>query len=140
AARCLPAQTKAKAGPAWRNTCLRFLLSRRSSWKADAFIPASVVMSEGAGGTVGAGVTVTVLLPRALLALFPDAEREVRVSACCVDDVINALEARWAGMRDRLCDSSPRVRRHINIVVEGRRAGLDTPLQDGAKVYVLTAI
>ncbi|MEA2742004.1 MAG: sulfur-carrier protein, partial [Acetobacteraceae bacterium] len=31
--------------------------------------------------------------------------------------MIEALNARWPGMQDRLCDSTPRVRRHINIFV-----------------------
>lgn len=83
---------------------------------------------------------VSVLLPRALLALFPDAEREVTISARTVDDVIAGLDERWPGMRDRLCDSTPRVRRHINIFVEGQRASLDTPVRGGSKVYILTAI
>lgn len=84
--------------------------------------------------------SVSVVLPRALLALFPDAEREVRLEARTVGDVVAALDARWPGMRDRLCDSTPQVRRHINIFVDGRRAGLDTPLCDGIRIYVLTAI
>lgn len=83
---------------------------------------------------------VSVLLPRALLALFPDAVREVEITARTVGEVIAALDARWPGMRDRLCDSTPRVRRHINIFVAGQRAKLDTPLRDGDRVYVLTAI
>lgn len=57
-----------------------------------------------------------------------------------VVDVIAELDRRWPGMRDRLCDTTPRVRRHINIFVDGERATLDTPLRDGVKVYVLTAI
>lgn len=57
-----------------------------------------------------------------------------------VADVIAELDRRWPGMRDRLCDTTPRVRRHINIFVDGERATLDTPLRDGVKVYVLTAI
>ena len=85
-------------------------------------------------------VTVPVVLPRALLALFPEAPREVAVRARTVGEAIAALDARWPGMRDRLCDSRPAVRRHITISVEGRRAALDTPLRDGIKVYVLTAI
>ncbi|WP_295558587.1 MoaD/ThiS family protein [uncultured Hyphomicrobium sp.] len=84
--------------------------------------------------------TVSVLLPRALLDLFPEAVREVEVPARTVADVIGALEARWPGMRDRLCDSTPRVRRHINIFVDGERASLDTRLRNGVRVYVLTAI
>lgn len=84
--------------------------------------------------------TVSVVLPRALLALFPEASREVDLVARTVGEMIAALDARWPGMRDRLCDSTPRVRRHINIVVDGRRAGLETPLRAGTRVYVLTAI
>jgi molybdopterin synthase sulfur carrier subunit len=86
------------------------------------------------------GAPVSVVLPRALLALFPEAEREVVVAARTVSDVMVALDARWPGMRDRLCDSSPRIRRHINVLVDGRRATLETPLYTGARVYVLTAI
>jgi molybdopterin synthase sulfur carrier subunit len=84
--------------------------------------------------------TVSVLLPPVLLALFPEAVREVEIRARTVGEMIAALDRRWPGMRDRLCDSTPRVRRHINIFVEGRRAALETPLRDGAKIYVLTAI
>jgi molybdopterin converting factor small subunit len=84
--------------------------------------------------------TVSVVLPRALLDIFPGAPREVSVAAGTVADVIAALEARWPGMRDRLCDSTPRIRRHINVFVDGERARLDTPLRDGIKIYVLTAI
>jgi hypothetical protein len=43
-------------------------------------------------------------------------------------------------MRDRLCDSRPAIRRHINIFVEGRRATLETRLSPDAEVTVLTAI
>ena len=43
-------------------------------------------------------------------------------------------------MRDRLCDSMPGIRRHINIFVEGERATLETRLTPGAEVFVLTAI
>lgn len=97
-------------------------------------------MSESVRADTGSDVTVSVLLPRALLALFPNAERELRLEARTVHEVIAALDARWPGMRDRLCNSTPRIRRHINVVVDGRRAALDTPLRDGARIYVLTAI
>jgi hypothetical protein len=43
-------------------------------------------------------------------------------------------------MRDRLCDATPALRRHINIFVEGRRARLDTRLPPGEEVVILTAI
>jgi molybdopterin converting factor small subunit len=53
---------------------------------------------------------------------------------------MEALEARWPGVRDRLCDSTPRIRKHINVFVDGKRARLDTALRDGIKIYILTAI
>jgi len=81
-----------------------------------------------------------VRLPALLKALFPDSERVVKIEAETVEDVMNGLEARWPGMRDRLCDSTPAIRRHINVFVEGERARLDTRLETGADVFILTAI
>jgi molybdopterin converting factor small subunit len=83
---------------------------------------------------------VAVTLPRALLNLFPGAERRVEVPASTVREMIDALEARWPGMRDRLCDSRPAIRRHINVFVDGERATLRTPLAPGAEVFVITTI
>ena len=84
--------------------------------------------------------SVCLVLPRALLSLFPDASREVELSAATVGEAIAALDRRWPGMRDRLCDATPRIRRHINVVVDGQRARIDTTLKDGDRVHVLTAI
>jgi sulfur-carrier protein len=81
-----------------------------------------------------------VVLPTALMRLFPGCERESAVMAGTVGAMIDALDVRWPGMRDRLCDSRPQVRRHINIFVEGERATLETPLVAGAEVYIMTAI
>jgi molybdopterin converting factor small subunit len=84
--------------------------------------------------------TVTVALPRALLLLFPEGQSRIELSASTVAELIAALDARWPGMGDRLCDSTPRIRKHLNIFVEGRRAALDTQLRQGSQVYVLTAM
>ncbi len=84
--------------------------------------------------------TVTVNLPTALVALFPGSAGRVDVSASTVNGVLDALDARWPGMRDRLCDSTPAIRRHINVFVDGERAALDTPLAPGAEVFILTAM
>ncbi len=83
---------------------------------------------------------VVVLLPAALLRLFPEAERETTVRAATVNEMVDALDRRWPGMRDRLCDTTPGVRRHINIFVDGERAGLGTPLAAGTEVFIMTAI
>jgi len=83
---------------------------------------------------------VAVTLPRALLNLFPGAPRRVEVPASTVGEMFEALNARWPGMRDRLCDSRPAIRRHINVFVEGERATLQSPLAPGTEVFVITAI
>jgi molybdopterin converting factor small subunit len=83
---------------------------------------------------------VAVTLPANLVRLFPGAVRQVEVPAATVREMIETLDARWPGMRDRLCDSRPAIRHHINVFVEGRRATLETPLAPGAEVTVLTAI
>jgi molybdopterin converting factor small subunit len=83
---------------------------------------------------------VLVRLPAVLANLFPDAERVVELSASTVGEMIDALDSRWPGMRDRICDSTPAIRRHINVFVGGRRATLDTRLPPGADVFILTAM
>ena len=87
-----------------------------------------------------ASAPVLVRLPVLFATLFPDAERRVEISAGTVGEVIDALDARWPGMRDRLCDSTPAVRHHINVFVDGRRATLDTRLAPGTDVFIITAI
>lgn len=84
--------------------------------------------------------SVDVTLAPALVRLFPDAEPRLAVCAGSVRDVIDALNVRWPGMRDRICDETPAVRRHINVYVDGRKASLETPVKDGAKVLIMTAV
>ena len=81
-----------------------------------------------------------VRLPALLVALFPGAERVLALEADSVREMIDALDARWPGMRDRLCDSRPAIRRHINVFVDGKRSPLDAPLRPGADVFILTAV
>ena len=83
---------------------------------------------------------VTGTLPPPLLRLFPGAGRRLELTAASVAELVDALEARWPGMRDRLCDPSPRLRRQINVFVDGRKVDLATPLADGAEVVILLAI
>jgi sulfur-carrier protein len=83
---------------------------------------------------------VTVRLPGVLVDLFPGSRRSVELRASTVDDIMNGLDRLWPGMRDRLCDSTPAIRKHINIFIDGERARLDTPIEPGTEVFVLTAI
>jgi molybdopterin converting factor small subunit len=84
---------------------------------------------------------VLVELPSALARLFPGAPRRVELPAVAtVAEAMEALDARWPGMRDRLCDSRPAIRRHLNVFVDGERAGLTTRLEPGAEMIVMTAM
>ncbi|MCS0504679.1 MoaD/ThiS family protein [Ancylobacter mangrovi] len=83
---------------------------------------------------------VLVRLPPHLVVLFPGAGRLVSVPARDVAEMVDRLDALWPGMRERLCDETPAIRRHINVFVGGRRASLSTPLAAGADVFVITAI
>lgn len=86
-----------------------------------------------------AGV-VSVTLAGALTYLFPGAPRRLSVRAASVRAMVDALDADWPGMGDRIVDSTPAIRRHMNVFVDGERAVLETPLRPGAEVFVLTAI
>jgi molybdopterin synthase sulfur carrier subunit len=79
-------------------------------------------------------------LPTALTALFADLPRNVQVDAPTVNEAIDELDGRWPGLRDRLCEPGPALRRHIHVYVDRERAALDTPIEDRSHVNVIAAI
>src|SRR4051794_15739289 len=83
---------------------------------------------------------VIVALPAVLLNLFPGAVQRLEMRASTVGEVVDELDARWPGMRDRLCDSTPGIRRHVNVFVGGERANLQTRLAPDSEVIIMTAI
>ncbi|MEO3387697.1 MoaD/ThiS family protein [Mesorhizobium sp. CAU 1741] len=83
---------------------------------------------------------IVVKLSPLLVDLFPGSSRRVEVEAATVSEAVDELDRRWPGMRDRICDSRPAVRKHMNVFVEGERARLDTRLQPGTEIFILTAI
>ncbi len=98
-------------------------------------------IDEAAGAAKrGTGGTVTVKLSGALCDLFPGSRRVVTMSAATVAEMIDELDRLWPGMGDRIRDTRPAIRKHMNVFVDGERSKLDTPLAPGAEVFVLTAI
>jgi sulfur-carrier protein len=79
-------------------------------------------------------------LPATLPPLFRDLPRQVEVEASTVEGAIAELDARWPGLRDRLCISGPALRPHINVYVDQERAGLDTALGATSRMDVIAAI
>jgi molybdopterin converting factor small subunit len=82
----------------------------------------------------------TVHLPSSLRALFPDAPKRVELEAGSVAEVIDALDGRWPGMRDRLCNPGPELRQYINVFVDGEPADLLAPVEVRSNVYILPAV
>jgi sulfur-carrier protein len=83
---------------------------------------------------------VAITLTPALTRLFPGCPRQLELEAVSVRGLLDALDRRWPGMRDRLSDSTPRIRPHVNIFVDGERSVLETRLRPDASVLIITAI
>lgn len=83
---------------------------------------------------------VAVRLAPLLLRLSADAQPRLDIEEDSVSTLVDALDARWPGMGDCIRDSSPAVRRHVSILVDGHRATLETKLPPGTDVFILTAI
>lgn len=82
----------------------------------------------------------TVMLPGALVQLFPGSEKRVEVAGATVSQVLDGLNARWPGMRDRVCDSSPAIRRHIMVFVDSERASLETEVGADSRVEIIPSM
>jgi molybdopterin converting factor small subunit len=79
-------------------------------------------------------------LPSTLPPLFPNLPRRLDVDAATVGDVIERLDERWPGFRDRLCEPGPVLRPHIHVYVDRERAGLETAVEARSRVDVIAAI
>lgn len=79
-------------------------------------------------------------LPMTLTPLFTGLPRQIDIDAPTVDGVISELDAQWPGLRDRLCEPGPAIRRHIHVYVDRTRAGLDTPIDERSRIDVISAI
>lgn len=86
-------------------------------------------------------MVASVHLPRSLVTLFPDPPpRRLELDAISLAELIDRLEERWPGVRDRLCQQGPAFREHINVFVDGERVGIDAPLTPSSVVHVIPAV
>lgn len=81
-----------------------------------------------------------IVLPASLLQLFPGATRRVQVDAGTVCGVIDGLNERWPGMRNRLCTDGPAIRQHIRIFVDAEVSTLDTAVAATSEVQIIPAL
>ena len=83
---------------------------------------------------------ITVILPGPLLRLFPDAMAHIKVQATDVANMLDQLDKMYPGIKNCLVDTTPSIRKHINIFVGGLRADLQTEIPNNSEVHVFTAM
>lgn len=81
-----------------------------------------------------------VRLPPTLPPLFAGLPRRLELDAPTIGALMDELDTRWPGLRDRLCEPGPALRRHIHVFVNGRPADLASAIPAGSRVDVITAI
>lgn len=87
------------------------------------------------------GVRVRIPTP---LRRYTNGQEEVVVAGTTVGSVLENLEQNHPGIKERLCDESGKVRRFVNIYVNGDDIrfldSLDTPVRDGDEISIVPAI
>lgn len=75
---------------------------------------------------------------------FTNGSDEVNSQGATVGAVVDDIEGRHPGIKERLCDAEGRVRRFVNIYVNGDDirflSHLDTAVKDGDEVSIVPAI
>ena len=69
---------------------------------------------------------------------------QVDGNGATVRELIEDLERRFPGMRERLCDETGALRRFVNVFVGDEDIrfleGIETPLEEGAQVSIIPAV
>ncbi len=88
-------------------------------------------------------MSVQVRIPTPLRRFTANAE-QVAASGATVGHVVDDLERQFPGLKERLCDAEGRVRRFVNIYVNGDDIrfldSLGTALKDGDELSIVPAI
>jgi len=88
-------------------------------------------------------MSLKLIIPTPLRRLTKD-EDTVEVEAGTVKEIIARLDDRYPGFRSRLCEEDERLRRFINIYVDGEDVrfldNLSTRVGDGAELSIVLAI
>jgi molybdopterin synthase sulfur carrier subunit len=75
---------------------------------------------------------------------FTGGAETVAAEGATVGAVVDDIQRRHPGIKDRICDDEGKVRRFVNIYVNGDDirflSNLDSPLKDGDEVSIVPAI
>jgi len=88
-------------------------------------------------------MAVQVLIPTPLQKFTAD-EASVELEATSVDGLIDALDGRYPGLKNRLCDENGKLRRFLNVYVNSEDIRFlenqATPLKSGDEVSIVPAV
>ncbi|HZQ99904.1 MAG TPA: ubiquitin-like small modifier protein 1 [Chloroflexota bacterium] len=88
-------------------------------------------------------MAVTVRVPTPLRRVA-GGNKDVQADGATVSALIDDLEKRYPGFKDRLCDDDGSLKRFINLYVNGEDIryadGLETSLKDGDEVSIIPAV
>jgi uncharacterized protein (TIGR00369 family) len=89
-------------------------------------------------------VSVTILVPGALRTETSGESTLTVAASGSLRDVLEAVDAQWPRLGRRLRDEQGRLRRFVNVYIDGEDcrglSGLDSPVRDGAEVQVLPSV
>jgi molybdopterin synthase sulfur carrier subunit len=75
---------------------------------------------------------------------FTGGSEEVSASGATIAPIVADMESHYPGIKERLCEADGRVRRFVNIYVNGDDirflSNLDTAVKDGDEVSIVPAI
>jgi molybdopterin synthase sulfur carrier subunit len=88
-------------------------------------------------------MSVRVRIPTPLRRYTANAE-EVGVTGATIGAVVDELERKFPGLKERLCDEQGRVRRFVNIYINGDDIrflnSLETAVKEGDEISIVPAI
>jgi sulfur-carrier protein len=88
-------------------------------------------------------MSVTVRIPT-ILRTYTGGESEVTADGATLTDVLDDLEAKYAGIRARILDDAGDIRRFVNVYVGNDDVrfldGLATATPDGAQLSIIPAV
>ena len=86
---------------------------------------------------------ISVRIPTPLRKFTGGAE-SVTASGATVAALVEDVESRHPGLKERICDDAGKVRRFVNVYVNGEDirflGSLDTPVKDGDEISIVPAI
>ena len=88
-------------------------------------------------------MAVKVIIP-AQLRQYTQEQSSVEVEAGTVGEALDQLDAQFPGVKERICEPDGRIRRFVNVFVNGEdvRAlnGPDTDVKDGDELGIIPAV